>query len=231
MRNLAGLRRDLRKLSSPRKAKTLQKFFKTGKGEYGEGDVFLGVTVPDSRKVAKKYEGLPLESVKKLLDSKVHEERLVAVLLLVRKCQASKDERIVDYYLRHAKKINSWDLVDLSAPKILGEFLKDKEDRSVLYRLAKSKNVWERRIGIVSTYALIRDGQIGDALKISEILLKDGHDLIHKAVGWMLREVGKRDLKSLEKFLMKRHKRMPRVMLRYAVERVPERKRRRYMTR
>lgn len=228
---LEPLRRDLRKLSNPEKSKILQKFFKTGPGEYGEGDIFLGVNVPESRKVARKYKRLSLKDVKSLLSSKIHEERLVGVLLLVEKFrEASTREKgnIVRYYLEHTKLINNWDLVDLSADKILGEFLLNN-NRLVLQKLAKSKNVWERRISIVSTFQLIKNNILQDTLKISKILLNDDHDLIHKAVGWMLREVGKKDPKVLERFLKKNYEKMPRTSLRYAIERFPESKRKAYL--
>lgn len=231
MPTLGTLRRDLRKLSDPEKSRTLQKFFKTGPGEYGEGDVFLGVSVPESRKIARIYKGLSLRDVKSLLSSKIHEERLVGVLLLVekfREAPAKEKGSIVRYYLEHAKLINNWDLVDLSADKILGEFLLNK-NRIVLQKLAKSKNVWERRISIVSTFQLIKNSILGDTLKISKILLNDDHDLIHKAVGWMLREVGKKDPKALESFLEKNRGRMPRTSLRYAIERFPESRRKAYL--
>jgi 3-methyladenine DNA glycosylase AlkD len=226
---LKELKSDLRKAADPAKARTLQKFFKTGKGEYGEGDVFIGVMMPDSRKVAKKYSGMRLWEVEELLKSPIHEERLVAVLILVEKFEAGEREKVAEFYLRHAKRMNNWDLVDLSAHKILGEWVMESRDSSVLYKLAKSENLWERRIAIISTFAFIRRGVFGDTLKIAETLLGDKHDLMHKAVGWMLREVGKRDEKILESFLDKHLAEMPRTSLRYAVERLPEAKRKSYM--
>ncbi len=229
MLNLSDLKKDLHKLANTKRKKILQNFFKTGPGQYGEGDVFLGVTVPQSRSIAKKYADLSLDDTKRLLNSKIHEERLVAILLLVHKYQNSEDKKpIVDYYLKNSKKINNWDLVDLSAPKILGNFLLDK-NKSILYKLSKSKNLWERRISIISTHTFILNHRFSDTLKISEILLNDEHDLIHKAVGWMLREVGKKDEKILERFLKKHYKKMPRTMLRYAIEKFPEKKRKSYL--
>lgn len=225
------LRRDIRSLANPGKAKVLQGFFRTGKGQYGEGDVFLGVTVPQSRAISRKYALLSLANVKALLKSKVHEERLVALLILVHRYQQGNDDekkRIADFYLGNATCVNNWDLVDLSADKILGHWLFGK-DTSVLYRLAESSHLWERRIAIVSTFHFIRNNRFRDTLSISEMLLKDRHDLIHKAVGWMLREVGKRDQRVLEGFLEKHRKTMPRTMLRYAIERFDERKKRIYM--
>jgi 3-methyladenine DNA glycosylase AlkD len=187
--------------------------------------------VPKQRTVARKYAGISLNAVGKLLSSKIHEHRLVALLILVdkyKKADLEGKEEIADFYLSHTRHINNWDFVDISAPSILGEYLIDK-DRSVLYRLSRSKNLWERRISILSTLTFIRRCDFGDTLRIAEILLDDGHDLIHKAVGWMLREVGKRDLQVEENFLRRHYRRMPRTMLRYAIERFEEEKRRFYL--
>ena len=226
---LFNLQQELKKLGDSKQAKLLSGFFKTGKGEYGEGDIFLGIKVPVQRKVAKKYADLSLKDTKELLNSKIHEHRLVALFILIEKYKKSeKKKEIVDIYLKNTKKINNWDLVDLSAPQILGDFLLDN-NRATLYKLAKSKNLWEKRISIVSTWTFIRENQLDDTLKISEILLTDNHDLIHKAVGWMLREVGKKNQAIEEKFLKKHHKTMPRTMLRYAIEKFDENKRKFYM--
>lgn len=233
MSHLNRLKTDLKALANPEKAKILSGFFKTGKGEYGEGDIFLGVMVPEQRRVAGKYRDLPLSDVEKLLNSKVHEHRLVALLILVSRFGKGDEEgkkEIVDFYLSHKKRINNWDLVDLSAPKILGEYLLEK-DKTVLYRLARSEGLWERRIAVMSTFAFIARGRFDDALAIAELLVGDGQDLIHKAVGWMLREIGKRDVKTEEVFLEKHAAVMPRTMLRYAVERFEEKRRKRWMTR
>ena len=226
------VRKELKSMADPDKAAILQRYFKTGLGQYGEGDIFIGVTVPQSRKVAKKFSQLELVEVKTLLYSRIHEERLVALLILVWRYNSAlssreEKEEIVKFYLENIKQVNNWDLVDLSAPNILGAHLIDK-DRRLLYRLARSENVWERRIAILATYHFIRNGDFSDTLKITEILLQDRHDLIHKAAGWMLREVGKRDVASEQAFLEKHLGVMPRTMLRYAVERLPESKRRRY---
>lgn len=293
MPTLTNLRKELKAKANPKKAKLLQRYFKTGKGEYGEGDVFLGVMVPETRKIARKYKDLKLKEIEKLLKSKFHEERLAALLILVQQfqqrhsvminhntmmyhsvsehkpfsaktleaqgamtchstplkhlkegvmtCHSNRSsekiqEKIFNFYLRNTKYINNWDLVDLSAPKIVGEYLLDK-NKQILYRLAKSKNIWERRIAVLSTFAFISRGKFNEALKIAEMLLNDERDLIHKAVGWMLREIGKprnvhgdalrgkKDQKTLERFLKKHASKMPRVMLRYAIERLPAGKR------
>lgn len=225
---LTQLRTDLKSLENPEKAKIYQRFFKTGPGEYGEGDIFLGLTVPQSRSLVKKYSSLSLKEIESLLASKIHEERSIAVLLLVQNYQKTKDKKIVDFYLANTKSVNNWDLVDISAHKILGAHLLDK-DRAILYKLAKSENLWEKRISIISTFWFINNNDFKDSLAIAEILLNDKHDLIHKAVGWMLREVGNRDLATEEKFLKKHYKTMPRTMLRYAIEKFPEEKRLKYL--
>lgn len=226
-----NVKEDLRKLGNKAKAVFLSGFFKTGKGQYGEGDVFLGVTVPETRKVAKKYCGLPLKEIKKLLKSSIHEHRLAALLILTDKYKKADDdekERLVEFYLDNIRRINNWDLVDMSAPNILGDYLQEK-DKSILYKLAESDNLWERRISIISTLAFIKKGLFEDALRISKILLNDRQDLIHKAVGWMLREIGKRDQQALEQFLERHYKKMPRTMLRYTIEKFEEGKRAYYL--
>ncbi len=228
---LNNLKKELAGFGNPEKARILSGFFKTGKGQYGYGDVFLGVKVPETRSVAKKFNELNLKDLKKLLSSKIHEERLCALLILVDifKQSDSKNKKIiVDFYLKNIRKVNNWDLVDLSADKILGNYLIDK-DKSVLYKLVKSQNIWERRISVISTFAFIKNNKFDDTIKISEILLNDKHDLIQKAVGWMLREMGKRDEKVLIKFLDKHYRTMPRTMLRYVVERLDEKKKEGYM--
>jgi len=219
---------DLKKAGEAERAKLFLRFFKTGKGEYGEGDLFLGITVPKTREIAKKYKDLNLKDLQKLLESKIHEHRLCALMILRFQYDKTKSKEIVDFYLKNTKNINNWDLVDLSCSYIIGDWLKDK-DRGLLYRLAKSKSLWERRIAIISTSQFIRNTQFEDTIKISEMLLTDKHDLIHKAVGWMLREMGKRDQKVLEKFLQKYSKQMPRTMLRYAIEKFDEQKRKSYL--
>ena len=231
MSSLIGFEKEFKKISNPRQAKVLQRFFKTGKGEYGEGDIFLGVKVPDQRKIANKFSELSLKDLEELLKSEIHEYRMTALLVLIKQYEKADEEdkkKIFDFYLKNSRNINNWDLVDISAPKIVGDFLLDKS-KSILYKLAKSNNLWEKRIAIISTIAFIRNNEFDDTLKISKILLKDQHDLIHKAVGWMLREVGKRDQKVEEEFLKKHYSKMPRVMLRYAIERFEEKKRKFYL--
>jgi len=231
MLSVKNLQKELRKKKNPEQAKLLQRFFKTGPGEYGQGDIFLGLTVPQVRKLSKKYKTLSLKEVKKVLTSKIHEERLAALLILIEifeKGDENKRKQIVDFYLEHTKYINNWDLVDVSAHKIIGVYLKNK-NRKILYKLAKSKSLWEKRIAIISTFSFISENDFSDTLKISKILLKDKHDLIHKAVGWALREVGKRSQADEEKFLKKYYKKMPRTMLRYAIERFEEKKRKKYL--
>jgi len=218
-------------LGCPEQATNLARFFKTGPGEYGEGDRFIGVKVPVIRKVAKEFKNLSLAEVKNLSRSEIHEERLLALVILVAQFQKSDDatrKSIYDLYLANTRHINNWDLVDVSAPKIVGGYLETRS-RKPLYGLAKSASLWERRIGIVATGWFIWRDDFADTLRIAEKLLKDREDLIHKAVGWMLREVGKRDVAVLEEFLGKHCAVMPRTMLRYAIERFPERKRQSYL--
>ena len=226
---LFQLKQELHSMENPEKAKILQGLFKTKKGQYGEGDIFLGITVPEVRKTAKKYKEIELKELKQLLKSKIHEERLVALEILTLKYESSDNKKqFYDFFMENIEFVNNWDLVDLTAPSIIGDYLLDKS-RNILYSLAVSDNLWERRISIVSTYTFIKNNEFQDTLKISEILLKDKHDLIHKAVGWMLRELGKRNQNLLESFLKKHSKSMPRTMLRYAIEKFDEEKRKFYM--
>lgn len=223
--NIARIQREIQSSANRGKAKFLARYFKTGKGEYGEGDVFLGLTVPQVRAIAKKHKDISLKDVEKLLQSPIHEYRLTALIILTEKALTHE---IVDLYLRNTKYINNWDLVDLSSHEILGTWLLNKS-RNMLYKLAKSKNIWERRIAIISTFTFLKEKQLSDSLNLAEILLQDEHDLMHKAVGWALREVGKRDEKALTDFLDKHHKTMPRTTLRYAIERFSEAKRKQYL--
>jgi 3-methyladenine DNA glycosylase AlkD len=218
-------------LADPEQATILQRFFKTGPGQYGEGDIFIGIRVPVLRKLVRELQGIPLHEAESLLESPIHEERLFALFLLVKafsKGDSGKRMHIYEHYLKSIGFINNWDLVDLSAEHIVGAYLFDK-DRSPLYLLAASAGLWERRISILSTFHYIKKGEFGDTLELSKRLLMDRHDLIHKAVGWMLREVGKRDLAAEESFLRQHYKAMPRTMLRYAIERFPEAKRQLYL--
>ncbi len=229
--SLSELRKILKKEANPSQAKILARFFKTGKGEYGEGDEFLGIKVPLSREIAKQFKDLSLEDIKELLYSPPHEERLISLFILTdqfRKADDKKKKIIYDFYLKNTKQINNWDLVDLSAERIIGAYLLDK-DKKILFKLARSKNLWERRIAIMSTFYFIKNGVFDTTLKISKMLLQDEHDLIHKAVGWMLREIGKRNLIEEEIILKKHYKIMPRTMLRYAIEKFPEKRRQAYL--
>lgn len=225
---LNDLRKEIHKTANREKAKLLQRFFKTGKGEYGEGDFFLGITVPQSRQIAKKFRDLSFFDLSKLIKSKFHEERLIALLILVSRFERGSEkekEKVYNFYIKNRKRINNWDLVDLTAPKIVGPYLENRS-RNVLYKFAKSKDIWEKRIAALSCFHFIYKSDCKDALKIAEILKNDRHDLIHKAVGWMLREIGKRCGKKFEEeFLKRNYKTMPRTMLRYAIERFPEKER------
>ncbi|WP_413587344.1 DNA alkylation repair protein [Bdellovibrio sp. HCB274] len=219
------------KLQSKKRAEILQRFFKTGAGEYAEGDQFLGLTVGQSRTIAKKFKDLPYSELKALIGSPIHEERLISLIILserYRKSDEKEQKKIFTFLIKNRKGINNWDLVDTITPAVLGPYLFDKE-RTLLYKYAKSKNLWERRMAIISTFYFLRQHDFDDTLKIAEILLNDEHDLIHKAVGWMLREVGKRDLKPLKRFLNTHANNMPRTMLRYAIEKFPETERQRYL--
>lgn len=222
---------QLRALASPETAANLRRFFKTGPGQYGEGDVFLGIKVPPLRALAKRFPDADLGTISKLLASPYHEERLFALLLLMQFYQAGDEaarQAAYDLYLGHTRHINNWDLVDVSAPRIVGRHLQDRP-REVLQQLARSSSLWERRIAILATAWFIRADDYADTLRISGMLLQDEHDLMHKAVGWMLREVGKRDLAAEEDFLRRHYRGMPRTMLRYAIERFPEPKRQNYL--
>lgn len=232
MASLNDIRKRLRTKANPIKAKILQGFFKTAKGEYGYGDLFLGVTVPDIRKIAETSKDLSLPSIEKLLHSKIHEERLLALLTLIyiyESANNSGKHTICKFYISNRRFVNNWDLVDLSAPKIVGDYLLTR-NKKALYRLATSENLWDKRISIISTLTFIRKNKFSDTLRIAKILLRDDNDLIHKAVGWMLREVGNRSRSTEELFLKRHYKEMPRTMLRYAIEKFPEKLRIKYLT-
>ena len=224
-------KKALRATADPVKAQFVRNYFKTAPGEYGHGDIFIGVTVPHVRNVAKMFFSLPLKECLFLLKSRIHEERMLALFILCAKYREGAESlqvKIHRTYLRNLKHVNNWDLVDASAPLLMGAHLGDRP-KQPLYRLAKSKRLWDRRVAILATYSEIQNGRFTDALKISKILLEDSEDLIHKAVGWMLREIGKRDVKTLERFLKSHRKTMPRTMLRYAIEKFPEEKRKSYL--
>ena len=228
---VSDIKNEMRKLANKEIAEHSLRFFKTGKGQYGEGDIFLGIRVPVLRKIAKKFRRISLAEVSKLLESKFHEERLLSILMLVNLFKSGDEddqELIYELYLDKTKFINNWDIVDISAGNIVGAFLFEK-DKAPLYRLVLSENLWERRIAIVATFYFIRNDEFDDTLKIAEILFTDKEDLIHKAVGWMLREVGKRVIEIEEEFLEAHYLKMPRTMLRYAIERFPETRRIMYL--
>ncbi|HLD28661.1 MAG TPA: DNA alkylation repair protein [Patescibacteria group bacterium] len=257
MTKLDQLKKELSDLTNAKQAKLLQGFFRTGPGQYGEGDIFLGIKVPAQRGVAKKYPDLNLSDIQKLLNSKIHEHRLIALFILIaqyknlknesrvsatssktglpRRLEAPRNDKvehrlkqIFDFYLKNYKNINNWDLVDLSAPNIAGDYLLN-QPRDILYKLAKSDHLWQKRIAVLATFAFIKYNDFKDTLNIAKILLHDKHDLIHKAMGWMLREIGKRDQAIEEKFLKKHYQQMPRTMLRYAIEKFDEPKRQFYL--
>lgn len=226
------VKNQLIKFGSSSKAAHSVRFFKTGKGEYGEGDIFIGCTVPESRSVASKFKELPLAEIEKLLHDEMHECRFCALVILTdqfKKANELQKEEILIFYLNNTKWVNNWDLVDVSSYKIVGEWLKDKSDRGLLYRLANSELLWDQRIAIVSTMTLIKNDDFDDILKLSKFFLNHKHDLIHKACGWMLREVGKRDEYILKQFLNNFATLMPRTMLRYSIEKLSAEERKEYM--
>jgi 3-methyladenine DNA glycosylase AlkD len=226
---------EMNQLKNKDQSIILSRFFKTGKGQYGEGDIFLGIKVPVQRILSKKYQNLNLNDIEKLISSKIHEHRLTALFILIlqydkykKEKNKSQNEKIIKFYLKNTKYVNNWDLVDLSAPKLLGPYLLDK-NRNILYKLAKSNSLWDKRIAILSTFTFIKNNDFKDCLKLSKLFLKEKHDLMHKSGGWMLREIGKRDINVLYHFLDKYYNTMPRTMLRYAIEKFDENKRKYYM--
>lgn len=233
--NAAGVKKALAALAVPKRQSDLERFFKTGPGEYGEGDIFIGVTVPQSRSVAKKYAGMSFEELQKLAPSKIHQERFVAQLILLNYFEKSKLQKDRKFYFEtwlswlRAGYVNNWDLVDVVGSRI-GTYLLDQTNPlTLLKKLAKSESLWERRSAIILTFPLIRAGRFGEALEISDVLIDDSHDLIHKAVGWMLREIGNRDVSVLRQFLADYAATMPRTALRYAIEKLPESERKRWL--
>ena len=230
--NARFILQELQSVADPEKAKFLQRFFKTGKGQYAEGDVFLGIVTPLTRDIVKRSPPLPLTEIRQLLHSEYHEARLAGFLFLVKqfkKAPESERKKIFDFYLKNARQANNWDLVDVTCRDVIGLYLLDKADRTALYRLAGSDNLWEQRIAIVSTWTFIKHHQFDDTLALAEKLLHHPHDLMHKAIGWMLREVGKKDRAVLCAFLERRHSTMPRTMLRYAIEHFTPEARARFM--
>ena len=225
-------REEIRALANKEIAQHSLRFFKTDKGEYGHGDLFLGVRAPKIRLIAKKHIDISITDMKTLIQSKYHEERFLGLIILVNKYAKTKDKKnrnqLYKIYVSSFKYINNWNLVDVTCPHVTGKHLIDK-DRTILYKWAKSEDLWTKRIAMVSTFSFFRKNDLEDTFKIAEILLHDEHDLIHKAVGWMLREAGKRDLKREETFLKKYYKTMPRTMLRYSIEKFPETKRQKYL--
>lgn len=222
----------LKKVSNKEYAIHSQRFFKTGKGEYGEGDVFIGVRMPQQRQVAKEFKDLSLNQITELVHSKIHEERMTGLIILVNQFKKEKDstqrKKLYNYYVKNFKYINNWDLVDVTCQHIVGAYL-ENQDRKLLYQWARSKHLWTKRIAMVSSGRFIKNGEVKDLFAIAEILLEDDHDLIHKAVGWMIREAWKKQPKPAEAFLKKHCKKMPRTMLRYAIEKFPEAKRQKYL--
>ena len=222
---------NLEALSNAEAALFARRYFKTGPGEYAEGDLFRGIRVPVLRKMVPSLDGAPLPEVIRLLESAFHEDRLLALLLLMRRFVKGNEplrQQIHEIYLEHTRYINNWDLVDISAQYLVGAFLRLR-DRTLLYRLVESESLWERRIAVMATFHFIRKGEFDDTLAFAKLLLYDPEELLHKATGWMLREIGKRDLPTLESFLQLHYLRMPRVMLRYAIERLPEERRLLYL--
>lgn len=224
---------ELNSLADKKQAEILSGFFKTGKGQYGEGDTFLGIKVPVVRAISSQYVEMNISDVQKLLSSKLHEIRFAGLVILIKKfdkSSCSEKEEIVNIYLKNiSNNINNWDLVDLSCPQIVGKYFFEKKEYSILFKLAKSNNLWERRVSMISNLYAIRKGEFKTALQIAERLLHDEHDLINKAVGWMLREVGKRDIRIEREFLEKYFRNMPRVTLRYAIERMEKKERAYFM--
>ncbi|WP_455205526.1 DNA alkylation repair protein [Kaarinaea lacus] len=232
MKSVQQIQQQMKNLSDPQRAAHSQRFFKTGAGEYGEGDVFLGIKVPQIRQVAKQCLQLDNDDLVQLITSRYHEVRLLALLILVYrfpKATPQQQKRLFNFYIKHKTYINNWDLVDCSAPVIVGAYLFDK-DKDLLYKYARHKRLWDRRIAIMANFYFIKQNHYSDALKLAEILLQDDEDLIQKAVGWMLREIGKRDLATEEAFLQRYYQQMPRTMLRYAIEKFTQKRRHQYLS-
>ena len=233
-RKIQILKKELKEKSDSRQSKILSRFFKTGVGEYGEGDKFLGIKVPVLRQLAKNFLDLNFSEIQKILQSSYHEERFTALVILIEQYQKGDEKikkKVFDFYLKNLKRINNWDLVDLSTPNIVGDYLLTY-DRKILFKLARSKNLWSRRVAVLATFPLIKQKSFSEILQLTKQILfeqKEKHDLLHKALGWMWREVGKRDQKFLEQFLDQFAKQLPRTTLRYAIERMPKSKRGQYL--
>lgn len=226
-----AVRQALQQLANPAKAAILSRFFKTGPGEYGQGDIFLGITVPEQRTIAKHFANLPLSEIKKLLTDPIHEVRLTAGLILVDqyRLNPNKHQDYLDFYLNNIASFNNWDLIDLTAPKIIGKYLVNNQNNTLLIELSHSNNLWARRAAMVANLTLIKSGDHKTALIMAKQYLTEQHDLLHKATGWVLREVGKRNQSALLNFLDQQASRMPRVMLRYSIEKLPEPLRQKYL--
>ncbi len=228
MKKISLIKEELKEISNPAKADILKRFFKTRKGEYAYGDCFIGISVPDQRKIVRKYKDIEYSEIISLLRNKIHEYRFCALLFLMRKYEAGEKEKVIDIYFKEISHINNWDLVDISAPRIMGDFFL-KRNRKKLERLLVSDNVWKRRIAMVSTLGFIRNNDLCPTFRYAKELIKDEHHLIHKASGWMLREAGKRDKKALISFLQKYANQMPRTMLRYSIERFKKSERKKFL--
>lgn len=228
-----NVQENLRSAADKKKVEILSRFFKTKKGEYGYGDVFIGVVVPEQRKIAKKFKDLPFKEIEKLLESKIHEERLTALIILVNQYKTGDEisrAQIFKFYLKNISRVNNWDLVDLSCRDILGEYLVfHPAEQKIIFGLAKSENIWDRRIAIVSSWAFIKRKRFDLTLRLVKMFFNDSHDLMHKASGWMLREIGKQDERILKEFLNKSASKMPRVMLRYAIERFSKKDKKKFL--
>lgn len=226
LRDIAACARDDRAIASAR-------FFKTGPGQYGEGDRFRGLTMGDQRRIAKSYRDLGFPDIERLLESPWHEDRMIGLLITVLRYERAENDterrRVFDFFVEHRSSVNNWDLVDVTTPNIIGDFLLRTKKKRLLHRFARSKNLWERRMAIIATFPCIRNGDFTDTLSLVETLLHDSHDLLHKATGWMLREIGKRDRKTLIRFLETHASRMPRTMLRYAIEKLPRSERHHFL--
>ncbi len=234
MAQLTAPQIELRKFATQSRAEVQQRFFKTGPGEYGHGDIFIGVTVPDTRAVCKKFSNIELSEIEKILKSEIHEDRLLGLLFVVQKYQKARAQseklKILNFYLKNKDRINNWDLVDVTVHKIVGEFALEFDQQKIIQKLSKSKRHWDKRMAVISTYAFIRKGKVNLTYSLAEKFLNETEDLMHKATGWMLREAGKKNPNRLRDFLKKHGKKMPRTMLRYSIEKFSEAERKKILT-